>query len=48
MNKLNNKGWGMITFLILISLLFCSILLVAYLANQYDPELTIVDKNNCN
>lgn len=35
MKKLNNKGWGMITFLILISLLFCALLLVAYLANQY-------------
>lgn len=42
MKKLNNRGWGLITFLILISLLFLAILLAAYFANQYDQELTIV------
>ena len=35
----------MITFLLLISLLFCALLMVAYLANQYGEELTSIDRN---
>lgn len=34
MYKLNNKGWGMITFIILIGLLLFAILLISYLVNQ--------------
>jgi hypothetical protein len=37
--KLNNKGWGMITFIIIIGLLFLVILLIAALANEYDDGL---------
>ena len=35
MSKLNNKGWGMVSFLIIIGLLFLVILLIAMLANEY-------------
>ncbi|MBR1385831.1 MAG: hypothetical protein IJ568_03255 [Bacilli bacterium] len=39
MKKLNNNGWGLIIFLILIGLLFLALLVVALLANQYDGGL---------
>ena len=39
MKNLNNKGWGLIIFLILIGLLFLALLVVALLANQYDGGL---------
>ena len=35
MKKLDNRGWGMLIFLIIIFLLFCTLLLIAYLVNQY-------------
>lgn len=37
--KLNNKGWGMITFLFIVGMLFLVILLIAFLANEYDDGL---------
>lgn len=51
--RLNNKGWGMITFVIIIGLLFLVILLIASLANEYDNglpsssrrEINVVNKN---
>ena len=36
----------MVTFLILIGLLFCTLLLVAYLINQLDDELPSSAKSN--
>lgn len=44
MKKLNNSGWGMISFLIIIGLLFLVILLIAMLANQYDDGLPTSSK----
>lgn len=37
--KLNNKGWGMITFIIIIGMLLGVILLISFLVNNFDDEL---------
>jgi len=37
--KLNNKGWGMISFLIIIGILFFLILLITLMANEFDNGL---------
>jgi hypothetical protein len=39
MKRLNNRGWGMTSFLIIIGLLFFLILLIALMANEYDNGL---------
>lgn len=46
MKKIDNKGWGMGTFLIIVGLLFCVILLIAFLANQYDNRLPSSSRDN--
>ena len=43
--KLNNKGWGMITFLIIIGLLFFLLLLIALLANDFNNGLPSSRRN---
>ena len=37
--KLNNKGWGMMTFIIIITLLLGVILLISLLVNDFDEDL---------
>jgi hypothetical protein len=37
--KLNNKGWGMMTFIIIIAMLLGVILLISFLVNNFDDEL---------
>jgi len=36
--KLNNRGWGMFSFLILIGILFFLLILIAHMANEFDNE----------
>ena len=44
--KLNNKGWGMMSFIIIIGLLFLVLLLIAFLVNQYDDDLPRASRRN--
>jgi len=46
--KLNNRGWGMMTFLIIIGLLFLVLLLIVFLVNQYDDDLPRASRRNIN
>ena len=39
MKKLNEHGWGMMVFLVLLGLLFLTLLIVSYLANQFGDGL---------
>ena len=43
--KLNQNGWGMATFLVIVGLLFFLILLIALLANDYDNGLPSSSRN---
>lgn len=45
MKKLNNRGWGLLPFLIIIAILFCTLLVVAYLAGQYGNGLPSSTRN---
>ena len=36
--KLNNKGWGMFPFLVIVALLFFVLILVALMANEFDND----------
>ncbi len=46
MRKLNEKGWGMITFVVLISLLFFAIILISLLVNKIGGSLPLSSKKN--
>ena len=39
MKKLNENGWGLIVFLVLLGILFLTLLVISYLANQYGDGL---------
>ena len=39
MKKLNENGWGMMIFLVLLGILFLTLLVVSYLANQFGDGL---------
>ena len=45
---LNDKGWGMITFIIMISLLLCAILLISHLVNEIGGSLPLSVKKEDN
>lgn len=45
MKKLNNDGWGMGSFILILLLLFCAILLVASMVNEYDNRLPSSSRN---
>lgn len=45
MKRLNNFGWGMGSFILILLLLFCAILLVASMANEYDNRLPSSSRN---
>lgn len=45
MKRLNNCGWGMGSFILILLLLFCAILLVASMANEYDNRLPSSSRN---
>ena len=36
--KLNNKGWGLFSFLIIVGILFLILILVALMANDFDND----------
>lgn len=36
--KLNNKGWGLVTFLIFLGMFFLTLLLLAFLINRYNDK----------
>lgn len=38
MKKLDNRGWSFLTFFILIMLLLSTLLIVAWLSNQFDKD----------
>ena len=46
--KLNNKGWGMMTFIIIIGLLLFVLLFIALLVNDFDDGLPSASKRNIN
>lgn len=43
--RLNNRGWGMMTFIAIVGLLFLLILMIAFLANEFNNGLPTSRKN---
>ena len=43
--RLNNRGWGMMTFIAIVGLLFLLILMIAFLANELNNGLPTSRKN---
>ena len=45
MKKLNNKGWGVLTFVILLGLLLLALLIAAHLINELGGSLPLAVKD---
>lgn len=46
MKKLNNKGWGLATFVTILAVLFLALLVVVFLVNYFDTGLRNKNPNN--